>query len=94
MAWSNRIQEARSVGQRIEVEGHRRGVETVYRLVSTSPESLSAHILMVADEVGAGLIVIGIRKRSPVGKLIFGNVARDLLLQTDCPVLAVKTLVR
>jgi nucleotide-binding universal stress UspA family protein len=36
------------------------------------------------------LLVIGMRKRSPVGKLIMGSVARDILLTVPCPVLSVK----
>lgn len=47
-------------------------------------------IVEVAREVDAELIVIGIRRRSPVGKLILGSNAQDILLNADCPVLAVK----
>ncbi|MFP5255894.1 MAG: universal stress protein [Acidimicrobiia bacterium] len=47
-------------------------------------------LLQVAEENGAELIVIGLRRRSPVGKLILGSNAQDVLLQADCPVLAVK----
>lgn len=44
----------------------------------------------VAEEVGADFIVIGLRRRSPVGKLILGSNAQRILLDAPCPVLAVK----
>jgi nucleotide-binding universal stress UspA family protein len=47
-------------------------------------------VLAVADEVSADLVVIGLRRRSPVGKLIMGSVAQRILLGADCAVLAVK----
>jgi nucleotide-binding universal stress UspA family protein len=47
-------------------------------------------LIAVAEETGAEMIVIGLRRRSPVGKLILGSNAQRILLDAPCPVLAVK----
>jgi nucleotide-binding universal stress UspA family protein len=47
-------------------------------------------LIAVAEESGAEMIVIGLRRRSPVGKLILGSNAQTILLDAPCPVLAVK----
>ncbi|MER6941895.1 universal stress protein [Nocardioides sp. NPDC000441] len=44
---------------------------------------------MVAS-TGARLIVIGLRRRSPVGKALLGSDAQRILLDAGVPVLAVK----
>lgn len=36
------------------------------------------------------LLVVGVRRRSPVGKALLGDLAQRLLLEADVPVLAVK----
>lgn len=47
-------------------------------------------ILEAAEARGASAIVIGLRHRTPVGKLILGSVAQRILLDARCPVVAVK----
>jgi nucleotide-binding universal stress UspA family protein len=47
-------------------------------------------VLRAADEYRADLIVIGLRRRTPVGKLIMGSTSQQILLEADCPILAVK----
>lgn len=47
-------------------------------------------ILDAAERLGASLVVIGLRRRTPVGKLLMGSTAQRVLLQAAAPVLAVK----
>ena len=47
-------------------------------------------LIAVANETDADLIVIGLRRRTPVGKLILGSNAQRILLDAPCAVLAVK----
>lgn len=61
-----------------EVHGYVRGKDPAEDLVD------------VAEQTGAKLIVIGLRRRSPVGKLIMGSQAQRILLDATCDVLAVK----
>ncbi len=70
--------ELRSAGVEFEVRQLVRGLDPADDLVN------------VATEVAADIIVIGLRRRSPVGKLILGSNAQRVLLDAPCPVLAVK----
>jgi len=53
-------------------------------------KSAVAEIEALVESLPVSLLIIGLRKRSAVGKLILGSVAQELLLSVPCPVLAVK----
>lgn len=47
-------------------------------------------IVQFAREKEVDEIIIGVKSRSKVGKLLFGSTAQAVILQADCPVVAVK----
>lgn len=49
----------------------------------------SDEIVRYADENDAKYIVVGARKRSPVGKAVFGSVTQSILLNSRQPVVAI-----
>ncbi|KQS72135.1 universal stress protein [Modestobacter sp. Leaf380] len=76
--WAEVVEELRASGVEHRAERHvdgRGGAEEVTR---------------AAAEHDATLVVIGIRHRTATGKMLFGSDAQRILLDVDCPVLAVK----
>lgn len=71
------------------VEFQREGLTVTVRS-AMGVRSASSEVLDIAEAEDVELIVIGLRKRSPVGKLVMGSAAQEILLAADCPVLAVK----
>lgn len=53
-------------------------------------DDIAQSLVDTADSIKADVIVIGLRRRSPVGKLLLGSNAQRVLLEASCPVLAVK----
>ena len=77
--------------QRAELDGllESTGLEVV-RVSPETEDEPAEQILDAARTHAADLIVIGVRRRSPVGKFLLGSAAQRILLEADCPVLAVK----
>lgn len=82
-------EEAEAEEQRLVAELSEQGIEASYEFkpADTSP---GRTLVEAARREDADLIVIGMRRRSPVGKLVMGSVSQEVLLQADCPVVAVK----
>jgi nucleotide-binding universal stress UspA family protein len=54
------------------------------------PREPADEILDAVERHSADLLVIGLRQRSPLGKLLLGSTAQRLLLEARCPVLTVR----
>jgi nucleotide-binding universal stress UspA family protein len=65
------------------------GVASEVRELPAGTDPVDA-IIEAAQETGSELVVIGLRRRTALGKLVLGSTAQRLLLGLDCPVLAVK----
>lgn len=65
------------------------GIEHEVRALARGNEP-AEDLIEVADSSDGHLIVIGLRRRTPIGKLILGSNAQRILLEAQCPVLAVK----
>lgn len=68
-----------------------RGVAEVRTHVIRSNVSAGEEVAALAQSSGTDLLVIGVSRRTRVGKMLLGSTAQDILLRADCPVLAVKT---
>jgi nucleotide-binding universal stress UspA family protein len=66
------------------------GLDLTHEVRQTIGPDVAQEILRVAAETDAAVVVIGLRHRTPVGKMIMGSVAQQVLLDAHCAVLAVK----
>lgn len=77
-------------GQVHDVEERLRESGVPFELRQPVGVDAATELLDAMDAADAELLVIGIRHRSPVGKLLLGSVSQQLLLECPKPVLAVK----
>jgi len=77
-------------GEVHDVEEHLASCGVEFELTQPVGVDTADELLTAMDRPDAALLVIGIRHRSPVGKLLLGSVSQQLLLECPKPVLAVK----
>lgn len=87
--------------QREEIEQAERGLEYAKSLFEDSGITCNTHLLIRGLSAGEDLvefaaenrideIIVGVKRRSKVGKLLMGSTAQFVILQADCPVVSVK----
>jgi nucleotide-binding universal stress UspA family protein len=77
-------------GEVHDVEEHLSASGVGFELQQKVGVDVAQVLLDAMDHADAELLVIGVRHRSPVGKLLLGSVSQRLLLECAKPVLAVK----
>lgn len=85
VVWTTRDADGDDVALRERLAAH--GIEG--DLLPASGGEPADDLLAAAEAHAAVLIVVGLRRRSPVGKLILGSNAQRILLDASCPVLTV-----
>jgi nucleotide-binding universal stress UspA family protein len=70
----------------------RRGADAGVEVTVEQPVDgdVAGAVLDSAKRHDAALVVVGVRRRSAVGKLLMGSVAQRIILDADCQVLGVK----
>ena len=87
--------------QREEIEQAERGLEWAKSLFADDGIDCATHLLIrgaspgedlvnFAEEQEADEVIIGVKRRSKVGKLLMGSTAQYVILKANCPVVSVK----
>lgn len=66
------------------------GENVVYEIRQVMADNISQAVIFEAEQSQVHSIVLGIRRRSPVGKLLMGSIAQQILLDAPVPVVCVK----
>lgn len=72
----------------LETLGYGRLEWTLYTVAEDS--SRAAALVELTEKVGADLLVIGSRRRTPIGKFLLGSTVQRVVLDSPVPVLVVK----
>lgn len=71
--------------------GEYEGTSLVWEVISVSVGNSPVEDLIAAvEQKAAALLVIGLRRRTSVGKFLLGSDAQRILMLAQCPVMAVK----
>lgn len=73
-----------------ELEERLAGLDLPHEVRQQVVPDVAEALIAVVEDVAADLLVIGIRRRTQVGKMLMGSVAQRVLIDAPCPVLAVK----
>lgn len=66
------------------------GVDVDYEIRGVVGPNRGERIVELAETVGADLLFVGGRRRSPAGKAVFGSTAQEVMLSAPCPVTFVR----
>lgn len=59
-------------------------------VVDGDARDLASQVIDASYEDDVALVAVGMRRRSPIGKMLVGDLAQRILLEAHCSVLAVK----
>lgn len=84
--------------KQIRLNGHLKDVEMMCSAcqidchveIADSGRSAAADLIQYAKDHDIEEIVIGVRKRSNLGKMLLGSTAREIILNAPCPVLTIR----
>jgi nucleotide-binding universal stress UspA family protein len=83
------IQKAENELERVQIALKAEGIACETHAIVSSLTA-GEDLIQFAQDNDIDEIVIGVRRRSKVGKLLFGSNAQYIILQAPCPVVAVK----
>ena len=65
------------------------GIEEDIRQISSSTD-VADEVIKLAEDLDAELIVVGLRRKTALGKALLGSNAQRIMLSASCPVLSVR----